>query len=445
MASDILHIKDSYYFDVPKTFWKRHFESSAEIADKFEWFVRLDSDFQDWEADRLINSLNSIVSDKSVLENLKGRWEEARHDHANHGKPLDRYLNDGAAALEAKAATWAAKNAPDARDSLDAYLAKHPTEEFGWVANLLRQPEKKAAWEKVVQDANSKESLAEYLSLDRAKWDSHKLSGYSDALSGKVFIPQVFGGQLRNAYEPDSGFCLSRYMIIEVVVALLVLFAFRWLAGKVKSGSAPKGKLWNLLEGSLQFVRNQVVVPAMGDHDADRFLPLLWTIFFFILGCNLMGMLPFLGAPTAVFGTTLALAGVIIFTSLFFGMKELGVVGFFANQAPHIDLPFGVGKLMSLAILGIEVLSFGIKHGVLAIRLLANMVAGHLVLLAILGIAFGVHAVSMHTGTWSVVAIISILGTTVLSFLELFVCFLQAYVFTFLAALFIGSSIHHHH
>jgi F-type H+-transporting ATPase subunit a len=118
-------------------------------------------------------------------------------------------------------------------------------------------------------------------------------------------------------------------------------------------------------------------------------------------------------------------------TSLGFGMKELGPVGFFANQAPHIDMPFGIGKAISFLILGIELLSFCIKHGILAVRLLANMVAGHLVLLAIMGIAFGVHAASMHTGTWSMVAVISIAGTTALSFLELFVCFLQAYVFTF--------------
>jgi F-type H+-transporting ATPase subunit a len=181
------------------------------------------------------------------------------------------------------------------------------------------------------------------------------------------------------------------------------------------------------------------------DHSADRFLPLFLTMFFFILGCNLAGMIPFLGAPTASFSTTLVLAGVVFATSLIFGIKELGAVGFFANMAPQIDLPFGLGKLISLVVLAIETFSLLIKHLILAVRLLANMVAGHLVLLAIMGIAFGLHAASMNFGTWSLVAVISILGTTALSFLELFVCFLQAYVFTFLAALFIGSAIHHHH
>lgn len=445
MASDILHIKDSYYFDVPKTIWTRHFESPAQIAGSFPWFVRLDDDYQDWEADRFIHALAEITGEPGKLENLKADWEKAKHSHANHGKPLDRYLNDGAIALEAKARTWASKNAPDARDPLDAYLAKFPDEDFAWVVRLNRDADKSAKWSKVCSDANSNEAIQEYLSLDRAKWDQHKLDGYSKALSGKVFIPQVFGGQLRNAYESETGFCISRFMILELAVAVIILFAFRWLAGKVKDGAPPKGKLWNMLEGGVQFVRNQVVVPAMGDHDADRFLPLFLTLFFFILGCNLMGMIPFLGAPTAAFGATLALAGIVIVTSIAFGMKELGPVGFFANQAPHIDMPFGIGKVFSGLILLIEIVSFVIKHAILSVRLLANMVAGHLVLLAILGIAFGAHAATMQTGTWSMVALISILGTTILSFLELFVCFLQAFVFTFLAALFVGSSIHHHH
>jgi len=93
----------------------------------------------------------------------------------------------------------------------------------------------------------------------------------------------------------------------------------------------------------------------------------------------------------------------------------------------------------------IEFASLFIKHAVLAVRLLMNMGAGHLVLLGILGIGVSLQtAMSLSTGAWMGVAGLSVLGTTVLSFLELFVAFLQAYVFTFLAALFIGSAIHHH-
>ncbi len=92
----------------------------------------------------------------------------------------------------------------------------------------------------------------------------------------------------------------------------------------------------------------------------------------------------------------------------------------------------------------IEAVSLLIKHGVLAVRLLANMVAGHLVLLGFMGIGFSAEAATMSDGTWSVAAVIAIVASTLLSFLELFVAFLQAYIFTFLASLFISSATHHH-
>ena len=102
-------------------------------------------------------------------------------------------------------------------------------------------------------------------------------------------------------------------------------------------------------------------------------------------------------------------------------------------------------------LLAIELLGLLIKHLVLAIRLLANMVAGHLVLLGIMGLAFGVDA-AMHYATpeglapiWYCVTVpIVVIGSTLFSVLELFVAFLQAYIFTFLSALFIGTATHHH-
>ena len=107
-----------------------------------------------------------------------------------------------------------------------------------------------------------------------------------------------------------------------------------------------------------------------------------------------------------------------------------------------MDLP----KALNLPIKGllflIEVLGLFIKHAVLAIRLLANMFAGHIVLLGIMGIAFSIQG-AMSSGWW-VAAPISVVGATLFSVLELFVAFLQAYVFTFLSALFIGAATHHH-
>lgn len=266
------------------------------------------------------------------------------------------------------------------------------------------------------------------------------LEEFNRELSGKILIPQPFG-KLKNLHDKESGFAISKYMIIELVVAVLLIRIFGKYAQIVKNGDAPRGRFWNLIDSFLLYLRDHVARPAIGHHDADRFLPLLWTIFFFVLTCNLFGLIPWLGAPTSAFGTTLALAGVIFSTVLVSGMKKFGPVGFWFNQVPHMDLPLLLSPL-KLGIFAIEVIGLLIKHAVLAIRLLANMVAGHLVLLGVMGII--VSAAAGSTGIWATATTISVLGSTLFSVLELFVAFLQAYVFTFLSALFISAAVHHH-
>ena len=105
-----------------------------------------------------------------------------------------------------------------------------------------------------------------------------------------------------------------------------------------------------------------------------------------------------------------------------------------------MDLPLILAIPIKPMLMAIELLGLFIKHGVLAVRLLANMVAGHLVLLGILGIALEFSS----SGAWYIAAPISIVASTLFSCLELFVALLQAYVFTFLAALFLNAAIHHH-
>ena len=263
---------------------------------------------------------------------------------------------------------------------------------------------------------------------------------FNQALTGKILIPQPFG-TLKNLHDKQSGFCISKFMIIEAVIVLLLVFTFKKYGELIRSGEPPRGKFWNAIDAFLLYLRDNVARPAIGEHDADKFLPLLWTIFFFILTCNLFGMLPWLGAPTGAFGATFALACVIFSTGLYSGMKKFGPVGYWFNQVPHMDLPLLLRPL-KLMIFAIEVVGLVIKHAVLAVRLLANMVAGHLVLLGILGFIVGAAAAS-H-GMWMTAATISVVGSTLFSILELFVAFLQAYVFTFLAALFIGAAVHHH-
>ena len=171
-------------------------------------------------------------------------------------------------------------------------------------------------------------------------------------------------------------------------------------------------------------------------------MPLLATLFFFILSCNLMGMLPWFGAPTGSLSTTFALACVTFGTVVVCGSAKFGVFGFWKNQIPHMELPLVLAIVLKPMIFVIEVLGLFIKHGVLALRLLANMVAGHLVLLSIMALAFSVEGAL--NPNWTLTAVIAVIGSTALSCLELFVAFLQAYVFTLLSALFIGAATSHH-
>jgi F-type H+-transporting ATPase subunit a len=273
----------------------------------------------------------------------------------------------------------------------------------------------------------------------------------------------------------ESGFGISKFMVIELVIAGLLLLIFTRLAPKIASGKAPKGYVWNLFEAILLLVRDGIARPAIDSHDehdhshhtphdqpqeehgvghihgkvhaheADRFLPILWTMFFFILFCNLFGLLPWLGAPTGSFSVTLALAGITFATTLVAGMFKFGPLGFWFNQVPTMDLPLPLAILLKPMIFLIELLGLCIKHAILAVRLLANMVAGHLVVLAILGlIVASAAAGEKFFGTYGVVTTISVLGSTAFYCLELFVACLQAYVFTFLSALFIGAAVHHH-
>jgi len=294
---------------------------------------------------------------------------------------------------------------------------------------------------------------------------------FNAAMDGKILIPQPFA-ELDSLYHAKSGFGISKYIILELVVAAILLFLFTRLAGQLSSGDPPRGRFANLFEAFVLFIRDQIARPAIDAHDhgheepghddhghgatvagghaaalhavheGDRFVPLLLTLFFFVLGCNLLGMVPWAGSPTASFSVTLALAGVTFATVVVAGMMKFGPLGFFANQVPSMDLPLPLAILLKPMIFAIEMLGLCIKHLILAVRLLANMVAGHLVLLGIMGLITAAASYSM--GMWATVTGISVVSSTLFSVLELFVAFLQAYIFTFLSALFIGAAVHHH-
>ncbi len=260
-------------------------------------------------------------------------------------------------------------------------------------------------------------------------------------LGGKWHIPNIFSEPLWKVGDLTivRG-QLTKFMVLELIAALFLFLAFTWVTRKASSGGRPTGRLWNMLEAFVVFIRDEIAKPAIGSHDAKRFLPFLLTLFFFILALNLFGMVPSLGSATASIWVTAAFAVLTFLVVVGSGMKKMGVVGFLKAQVPHMDLPLFMAVFLIPGIWLIEIFGLFIKHFVLAVRLFANMFAGHLVLAAFIGL---IGAVSTTVLIWGVAPVV-VLASLALSVLELFVAFLQAYVFTFLAALFIGSAQHAH-
>lgn len=252
-----------------------------------------------------------------------------------------------------------------------------------------------------------------------------------ESLGWHFHLPRIFGFQI------------TKFMVLEVLAALAVIAIYVPMARRARTGEPPTGFLWNTFESLLTFIRDKVAKPTIGDHDADRFVPFLWTLFLFILFCNLFGMIPYLGSPTASISVTLALALCSFLVIHGSAVAEMGPGHYLKSYVPHVDAPAVMKLPLVLLIVGIEILGNFIKAFVLAVRLFANMFAGHTVLAVIL--LFIVMA--RHAGAlvfWPV-TIGSVAGVTALSLLELFVAFLQAFIFTFLTSLFLGSALHPQH
>jgi len=288
---------------------------------------------------------------------------------------------------------------------------------------------------------------AQFLMIDLAQIAEHISDGTSFHIP--VVVWEMLPVWLRGAEShpgqiplPAIGpLQLTRFMVLEVVAGLLMIGVFVALARRMRQGGPPKGLLWNLLESMLVFIRDRVARPAIGDH-ADRFLPFLWTAFFFILFCNLLGLVPWAGSPTGALAVTGALAAITLATVLGAGIFTHGLRGYFGHLVPPMDIPGVLAVVMKPAMMVVELLGLVIRHAVLAVRLLANMFAGHMVLAVI--VSFIAAAAKTALWLWLGVSIASVLGAVALNLLELLVALLQAYIFTFLSAIFIGMAVHGH-
>jgi len=275
-----------------------------------------------------------------------------------------------------------------------------------------------------------------------------------------------FGGFGPEIHLPTIlGVQITRFMVMEVVAAILIALIVIPLSRHIARNKVTRGPFWNLFEALIIFIRDGIARPSIGqpgpDHghefqgdatfaaahgpahgkhfSGDDFVPFLWTLFFFVLFCNLMGMIPGGASPTGNINVTGVLALLTFGTVIVAGSRVMGPVGYWLSIVPPLDVPKLLKPFLWTLMFFIEIMGLFIKHTVLAVRLFANMLAGHIVLVVILG--FTLQAVGLFT---YLVTPMSVLGVIALSLLELFVAVLQAYIFTFLSALFIGSAVHPH-
>lgn len=303
--------------------------------------------------------------------------------------------------------------------------------------------------------------------LDALHLHDPKLEDVNTAMQGKVLIPQPFAGK---SHE-QPGLVLTKFMVLQVVAVMIVFWIGRGLAQRVAGGKAVAGRWWNFWETIAIYLRDSVVRPTIGEghhghddhghghghddhghdhghaavshaHPADQYLPFIWSCFFYVLICNLLGALPWLGSATGEINVTGALAVTVFGTVIAYGSKELGFGGFWKALCPSMDVPGALKPLLIPMIWCIELLGLFIKHGVLAVRLFANIMAGHTVIAVFLG--FIAMPGIVDTGLFWIVTPSSILAQVGVGMLELFVAFLQAYIFSFLATLFISTAVHPH-
>ena len=290
--------------------------------------------------------------------------------------------------------------------------------------------------------------------------------------AGDVIIEHVANSSLEHPliHLPTIAgidFSVTKHVFMLWVVATLVFLVVTVTVRRYlrQDRLVPSGFM-NALESVVEFIRDSVAQPSVGDKWTNTWTPLLLTLFVFILSANAIGMIPvfevlgllnhwvlhaseesFLGlllhggsTATANFNVTAALAMISFFAIIVAGSKAHGAVQHWKNLVPH-----GVSPALAVALVPIEILGMLVRPFALTMRLAANMTGGHIAILAILSFVFiftdmAGPAVGMGIGLgFSVPLAVGI------SALELIVILVQAYVFTLLTAVFIGMAIHTHH
>lgn len=226
--------------------------------------------------------------------------------------------------------------------------------------------------------------------------------------------------------EKPIDFSITKTVFSTILVGLLMFWMFRSIAKRYSKDLVPRG-LSKFIEPLIILVRDDIARPNIGEKNYKRYMPYLLTVFFFIWIANLIGQTPLGINITGNIAVTFGLAIITFFITQFSGKKDYWA---------HIFWMPGVPYLMRLVLMPIEILGLFVKPFSLMIRLYANILAGHTVIISIIGLIF-------VFGAWGAKG--AFFGLTFfLSIIELLVAFLQAYIFTMLSALYFGSAVEEH-
>ena len=221
---------------------------------------------------------------------------------------------------------------------------------------------------------------------------------------------------------------LTKHVVFLWVAAVVLIIALAVAARKNKRQTVPTG-FGNLVEIFVVFVRDEIAIPNMGE-GGIKYLPYLLTTFFFILLMNLLGLVPYGASATGNVSVTAGLAIIAYIMIQASAIRAQGLGHYFAHFTG------GVHWILWPIMVPIEILGTFTKAFALCVRLFANMTAGHIVIVSLLGLIFVFGKLSPALGY--TVSVPSVLFTLGIDLLELFVAFLQAYIFTMLTSLFMG-------
>jgi len=234
--------------------------------------------------------------------------------------------------------------------------------------------------------------------------------------------------------------------VIFLFIAAILVFLTMWGTGRSlekqrASKNAPRG-FANAMESIVLYVRNEIAIANIGHESGAKYAPFVMSLFFFILYCNLLGLIPHGASPTGNVAVTGALAICSLIAIEVGGFLKLGAKGYMRSIFPKVPGLAGAGGVaMSIAMGPIEIIGKFVKPFALTVRLFGNMTAGHFVILSLLGLIF----IFGHLQYWNwAIGFAATLLVIGIMMLEMFVALLQAYVFALLTAVFIGMMQHEH-